>query len=218
MKKMVMILMLGAIAVLAEQVPVEVQQVIDNALSGKEFNQRVINFIRECRSYGFDSGSTLADIKAGTPFHLYTIDSDSLKNLTESTSVKSFIKPLNQWAVPLIQHGKPLACWLIAKTTGNPNWHIAGHGFTHWAQAWAKVSKMWPENKGYHPIYVGSGGLGPDYFYIPEKGDNNLSHLFHYGAQQNNSDSLYAALESASVVLKKLKSNMQSNLKGGLSK
>ena len=58
MKKIVIMLLLGGIAIAAEPVPVGVQQVIDNALSGKEFNRRVSNFMRECRSYGFDSGST----------------------------------------------------------------------------------------------------------------------------------------------------------------
>jgi hypothetical protein len=65
MKKAMMMMVGGVSTAMAEQVPVEVQQAIDNAMSGKD--PQLVSF---CVDHA-RSGYKLSDVKTGEPIHLY---------------------------------------------------------------------------------------------------------------------------------------------------
>ena len=81
MKKALMMLTLGigVSAVVAEHVPVEVQQLIDSAMSGK--NPNMVSFNTDAPHMGLGPGTKLSDVQAGEPIHLYWFDTDSIRKL-----------------------------------------------------------------------------------------------------------------------------------------
>jgi hypothetical protein len=197
---------------MAEQVPVEVQRVIDSAMAGK------IPIMNEISAdpvhIGLDSGTKLSDLQAGQPIHLYGFNKDSLDKLDESAPVSSIIKPLKGWAVPLILHGKFRLLFLI-DLNSSEKWHVDGFGFGGYAISWQTICKIWPESKGYHPIFIGHL-IGQAFFYVPEKGDKNLTRFASAMHKSDNLDSLYANLESSSFNLfKKVKHHVQPQPAGG---
>ncbi len=214
MKKIMIFLMLWAVsAVMAEQVPVEVQRVIDSAMAGK------IPIMNEISAdpvhIGLDSGTKLSDLQAGQPIHLYGFNNDSLAKLDENAPVSSIIKPLDGWAVPLLLHGKSRLLFLIINTPPTKKWHVTGLGYSGYATDWEKICQIWPESAGYHPIFIGRL-IGQAYFYIPEKGDKNLTRFTSSTHKSDNLDSLYANLESSSFNLfKKVKHHVQPQPAGG---
>ena len=146
MKKALIMLILGVSAVLAEKVPVEVQQLIDSAMSGKHpvmvhFNMNVPH-----------AAYKLSDLKAGEPIHFYWFFPDSVKKLGTNAPVSSIIKPLDEWGVPLLLNGKPKILLEISKSRTNPIWHIMGYGQGQIANGCNRVSQLWPESAGYHPF------------------------------------------------------------------
>jgi len=198
-------MILAVSAVVAEQAPVEVQRVIDNYLSGNDpFSA---SFNGDAVSMGFEAGTKLSDLKAGAPFLLHAFKIDSLQNIDENAPIGSLLKPLNEWAVPLLKNGKARILLVVSKNSMKPYWHVGRLGCTGFAIEWEKVCKAWPESAGYHPIFIGNL-IGPEFFHVPEMGDYNLSYLTH---ATNHPDSLYKYLKSSKTVLKELKSQWQLN-------
>ena len=181
----------GVSVVAAEKVPVEVQRVIDSAMAGKY-------------PIMLDAGFKLSDLTAGEPAHLYGFNRDSIEKLGENAPVSSVIKPLNGWVVPLLLHGKSKLLFLI-NLNQEGKWHVGGIGFDRYAKNWEKICQIWLESAGYHPIFVGHL-MGQAYFYVPEKGDKNLTRFRSASHQSNNPDSLYANLEPGNIALKKIMS------------
>ena len=177
----------GLCAIAAEQVPVEVQQVIDSAKIWK--GKGMSGFYDNIRYIGFDSGTKISDIKYGEPFHFYLFTMYSYVNLDANAPISSKLKPRDEWALPLFQHSELKALIWIVRSPDRPNWQVGGYGFHGYGVVWEKACKAWPESEGYHPKYVGNF-WGDAFFYVPEKGVHNPTPLHHYGAQVNNADSL----------------------------
>jgi hypothetical protein len=206
MNKMAIMVMLGVSAILAEQVPVEVQKVIDSAISGND--AAMSSFNENAKGIGLDSGIKLSDLKAGEAIHLYWFIADSLDKLTEKAPITSVIKPLNEWMVPLMFQRKAKALLVVVKIPNSTNWQVGGYGHVGIAKRWEKICQIWPESKGYHPIFIGSL-FGPSYFYIPEKGDKNLTPFTPDSHHTESIESYYSILDSSNHVLKGIRSRIR---------
>ena len=180
-----------------EQVPKEVQEVINTAMRGKtpimgELNNHLCN-------YGFDRGTTLQDLRVGTPFHLYKIDIDALKKLGVNSAVATVIKPWDAWEVPLFKEGSNARILiLVIKHLPDSLWIAGGFGWNGWAFAWDKINKEWPASAGYHPMFIGQIA-GNKYFYVPEMGEKNLTRLFWKinGSRRDTTAAAYSSLDSS---------------------
>lgn len=208
--KLMLMLGVGVSAVAAEQVPVEVQQVIDSAMAGK------IPIMADFNSSYAQFGYKLSEMQAGEPIHLYQFNYDLIKNTDVNAPVSSVIRPINEWAVPLLLHGKSqILLEIIKNTNKGGKWHVMGYGMSGYAERWEKICQIWPESKGYHPEFIGQF-LGMDfYFHIPEKGDYNLTRFVHYGPNRDKLDSLIGNLEHSSIALEKIKSRLTAHSAGG---
>ena len=145
MKTIIIILMLGVglCAIAAEQVPVEVQQVIDSAKIWK--GKGMSGFYDNIRYIGFDSGTKISDIKYGEPFHFYLFTMYSYVNLDANAPISSKLKPRDEWALPLFQHSELKALIWIVRSPDRPNWQVGGYGFHGYGVVWEKACKAWPE-------------------------------------------------------------------------
>jgi hypothetical protein len=206
MIKILVMLILGVSAVLAEQVPVEVQQVINDIMSGKGNYFTPPNYIK------------LSAITAGEPIHCSWFVGDSLIKLGEGAPVSSVIKPLDLWAVPLLNKDVTKVLMIIAKPPRDPKWQVLGYGHGSVGRSWEKIRQIWPESAGYHPVLIFAPSDPRGFFYIPEKGDKNLTPLTFPHRQTNNLDSLYGILDSSRVVLKEIRDGLLANLKKGKQK
>jgi hypothetical protein len=202
LKILLVAITLSAFAIPAETVPPEVRKVIDTA-SGIT-NRRLVDYYAKSVKMGYGAGTGLSDVKIGRAVHVQELLPDSLKKLGENAPVPSVIKPLDEWAVPLLLNGKVLAMLKVEKTVFNAAWHAGGFGPGWIARQWERVSRIWPVSAGYHPVLIGNLN-GQCYVYIPEKGDNNLTPLRRKVSGTGNPDSLYVSLDSSRVALKAVK-------------
>jgi hypothetical protein len=202
MKTTLLLLMLSAGAVLAEPVPPEVRQVIDTAAQVSD--GRLVAFYATRVKKGFDAGPVLHDVKIGRAVRVYGFVADSLRKLGEGAPLSSLLRPLNEWAVPLLLNGKVLMLLRVEKTALIPQWHAGGYGSGWTAKQWERVCRVWPEQAGYHPTLVGNLS-GQCYFAVPEKGEHNLTPLLRQSSPKVVPDSLYVHLDSSRIVMKELK-------------
>ena len=185
----------------AEKVPEDVLREINNAMSGKEKIMFSLN--NDLVRLGFDSGTTLSTLQVGTPVHLYKIDINALNKLGANSAVKDVITPMDEWGVPLFKKGsKARTAFLIAKLPNHSHWAAGGYGFGGWAVAWAELESEWPVSSGYHLYAIGQLD-GPHYFYIPEKGENNLTSLYWKDGRnrRNIAAGAYSSLDSSRITL-----------------
>jgi hypothetical protein len=203
MRKTMAMALLFAAAVCAEQPPQEVLTVTNTVLSGKGLGHALTP--RILMQWKFDSGTTIADLKADVPIHLYRFIADSLKKIGGNASIRNVIVPEDTWVVPLFKEGgKARVVLWIGRNPEDQKWSIAGYGCSPLAYAWENVKKEWPVSAGYHPILIGTMG-DETYYYIPEKGERNLTRLtwatrynFDY---YDTSATAYAVLDSSCMLL-----------------
>ena len=97
-----------------EQVPSEVQRVIDSTMKGAN-HSLLVNFDQNKEGWGFNKTTKLSDVQPGKPFRVYTIQIDSLKKMDENTPVSLTIIPQDVWLVPLLENGEIISLFEITK-------------------------------------------------------------------------------------------------------
>lgn len=198
------------------QVPPEVQKIIDD-----EFNGRG----------PFLAPNGIKNVQPGTPFLRYWLFEDSIKKYNENTPISKLVVPYNhhflgEWDVPVLANGKIRGFLGITKLDSilddpnapsrkrhkNEQWHAGSfsglHGIVH---AWEKVMQKWPESKGYHPIFVETASLTHRFFYVPEKGDSNLTYINISQVSDSLStatDSTFSVLSDSKFMLKFLRDHL----------
>jgi hypothetical protein len=142
------------------------------------------------------------DVRLGIPVHIYYLDNDKLRDFPESTSVKTFINPLNNWEIPVYTEGI-CACFLTAYLADGQVWKFSEVFIGGMVTAWNKVRKIWPENEGVIPVIINWGNCRMMHF--PQKNSHNLTFL--PGIVLSNADSAdndVAALGDSRSILPKL--------------
>lgn len=153
----------------ADTIPEGVQNIaltvntLSNLADGSKKNQ----------GFGISKSAKLSEISAVTPIQVYTFDYNQLRNGSNGNSVSSIINPINSWKIPLTEKGQ-IVSFLDVYNDKSGCWQTVGGGASPIAKSWGVILKVWPKSSGYNPIFIETGGRGL-YFFVPEKGDSNLT-------------------------------------------
>ena len=213
MKKILVLLLVIVEAVIASNIPTEVENAISQALSGKWAFQ---NFDKNKLSFGFDSATQLSDIKPGDPFQIFTISQSTFEKAEDSTPVGSLVQS-GGWYVPLYVQGKLMqTVMLITKFGEQEKWSAGAFGLKNLVETWDQVKKGWPENDGYHPelVVIAESYENNLCFHIPEKGPYNLTILgqFYIGFEPLPNIN-YSNLTPSSTTMRSIKDRTAETLK-----
>ncbi len=200
-----------------EEVPPEVQKVIDETMNGQH---AFYNFDRYKVDLGFDSSTRLTDLRAGKPFKLYKLIIDSIRSLddkqfNEKIPVSKMVTPCRTWLVPVFFHYTCVRLFGISKTNRKPQWHFSFSDECY--PGWQKVIEAWPDSSGYHPTIIQQGS-NPKFFHIPEKDDYNLTPLIRYrnDSLDQSADTSFKVLMNSGKVLKYVRNNLPPKRNGGV--
>ena len=200
-----------------EEVPPEVQKVIDETMSGQH---ALYDFERYKVDLGFDSTTKLSDLRVGKPFKDYRLATDSIRTLDErkfdeNIPVSAIVAPCRTWLVPVFLNDRCVRIFGVSKTNRKPEWHFS---FSYGCYPeWQKVIEAWPDSAGYHPIIIHEGLLIPRFFHVPEKDDFNLTPLMRraFDPLDQSADTSYRVLMSSNRVLKHVKKSLPPKRDGG---
>jgi hypothetical protein len=202
MRKVVLIGIMLVLTVQAQQIPVEVQKIMDdykkNPTGGFGFNAA-----REL--YKFDAAIHASDIEIGVPFQEYYFVNDSLYKLSDTVPVTSVISP-GPWRIPIRANGKFIYALLVSNYKA-PWRLVAMQGPPRF---WQKMRETWPEATGNNPIIIMKGLHS--FLHFPQQGKYNL---FYLAADYSN-DSLsmitsrdVSKLDDSRKILKFLKTHKE---------
>ena len=193
-----------------EEVPPEVQKVIDETMSGQHVFR---SFDEKKERYRLDSTTKLSDLRAGRPFKAYNLIEDSIRALDErkfdeNIPVSAMVTPCRIWVVPVFLNDRCVINFGVWKTKKNPHWH---QGITRTCfPEWQKMIEAWPDSAGYHPIIIYGDFLFPRFFHIPEKDDYNLTPLMRgtFDSFELSADTSFKVLMSSNKALKHVKKHL----------
>jgi hypothetical protein len=170
----IILLFLVGIVNATEGVPAEIQSIADTVLK----DQLV------CLGVQTSSGSSqhrkLKHIRVGVPFQSHPLDVSLIVKDSSNLSVTNKIRPGIGWAIPLIENNVP---FLLVSVVRNKvgNWKIQGVGAHEFALAWGIINGIW---KGHQIILCSAPACA--YFFIPDKGDSNLTVIIPVGRKEQN--------------------------------
>lgn len=180
MRKFSIILFLLVGHLLGDEVPIEVRYAITRALEGN-WAQGYVDVKKN--HWGIETDSILFDVKAGEPFQMYVITQEFFKRADENASVSSLITP-GDWYVPVYVNGILLKTGILVmkQPQYDQKWTVGSRNIKGLAEAWQQIKKTWPESKGYHPkfVVIQEPALNSACFFIPEKGEDNLTVFGQY--------------------------------------
>lgn len=179
-------------------VPQEVTDLIHKALSDSEPHFRH-DFNNSKLMMGFDSLTKISDIRAGDPIRYCWILKDSLRKANENTPVSALLTSIiGEYEVPLLLKGKVIAFLLIEQDQKKgEKWQVTGECWGgRLAGEWQKVIRQWPISRGFTPVLVEISSIGGKlFFYVPQKGDYNLTSIELGTSKYSNiTDSSYSNL------------------------
>lgn len=105
MKKIFTILIMLTLTVQAQQIPVEVQKIMDDY---KKNPGGGLGFYSAQKDYKFDTTIHFSDIEIGIPYEEYYFVKDSINKLPDTVPVASVIAPYGAWQIPIRARGKYL--------------------------------------------------------------------------------------------------------------
>jgi hypothetical protein len=156
----------------AQQVPPEMQKIIDNYTRDSAVD---FGFSHAKKFFSLDKDLEFSDIKVGVPLEEYLIEGGLLDKYEDTVSVKSIIVPANIWDLPIEAHGK----YIYDVEFGNKNgiWspHRLGQGIANELQM---VRTARPDIFSTNPILIQDATRS--YLHFPQKGSHNLLYLSHF--------------------------------------
>jgi hypothetical protein len=195
--------------------PPEVQKIIDETMGGKNL---LVDFDQKKFGLGFDSSTSLSDLKAGDPIPTFYIGGDSVRNLDENSAVSRFTKTPTAWTVPVLVKGKCFCTFEVGKSSSNPKWRVTDFKGGHKGRSddLQKVLEAWPRSAGYHPelIYL---TMRHKFFHVPEQNDGNLTPIYRRKDESlaMSADTSYKILVSSKNSLKYSKTDLPASRVGG---
>ncbi len=199
----------------AASVPSEIQQAISDALSGKSVFQ---HFDLNKVSWGFDSTTTLNEIKPGEPFQMYSISQIDFEEADDEIAVDSLIKPA-RWYVPLYVDGELMQTVMVIGKgfETNEKWSAGIFSLKTLIQSWDLIKKAWPESKGFHPrlIYISEPYENTLCFDVPEKEESNLTIIgkFYLGFTPSPDITDFTKLSTSKETFKSIKARIAETLR-----
>jgi hypothetical protein len=134
------------------------------------------------QDFGFNFDDTILKSNLGKVISWHFFNLDSLSNININTSIKSLIDTRIHtpeiWDFPVEYKGEPRVMISVAFNDNIGQWQIVDMGLVRLAKVIDKIRKQWPENKGFHPIFIKMGYKRPKMFFsIPEVDGKNLTSL-----------------------------------------
>jgi hypothetical protein len=203
MRKIVLIGRMLVLTAQAQQIPVEVQKIMDdykkNPAIGLGFNMARADYIN-------DTTIHFSDIEIGIPYEEYYFVKDSLNKLPDTVPVASVIAHKGKWQIPICAKGKYL--YFVEASNYKHPWELVG--MSGGLKYWDKIREVWPESSGNNPILI-TRGLHK-FIHFPQQGAYNLFYL----APSSSYDSLamitsrdVSKLDDSRKILKFLKTHKE---------
>ena len=120
-------------------------------------------------AYGFMADEDLRAARLGEPVPVYRVVQPGR---TDSTPVKSLLKPADEWVFPVILSNH-IRFMVQVQYVGHD--YVLGHGSRALAMNYDKIIARWPAGEGFHPQLVILPNQPFYYFTIPELPDENLT-------------------------------------------
>lgn len=204
MRLTILIIFLCIASIFADTIPLGVK----NVATSLAMLSTLADGTKKDQGLGVSKNAKLSDIKIGTPIQPYIIDNKLLQSAVNLNSMRSLIKPGNGWYIPIIENDIIVSFLSVAYYKPDSVVTVGG-GSSAFAKSWDVILKVWPKSSGYNPILVEIGMNG--FFFIPEKGDSNLTRIKPIDDGKENAlyykdaFAYYAKLTSSNEVLSKLR-------------
>lgn len=177
MKQFLLSIILLASSLFAQQVPPEVQKMIDGYIKDSTAD---FGFIIAKRNLGIDQSLQLADIRVGRPIEVYHIRYSLLDTCGNDLPVRDFTNSSNIWIFPVQARGKFIYDIEIAKWKDG-KWHWTASNGLSQESWWSKLRKAYPESSTVQPILIRDGVR--EYLHFPQKSAFNLFMIKHGNEQ-----------------------------------
>lgn len=168
MRQLLMLIVLMASSLWAQQVPKEVQKMIDGYK--KDPGIEHVGLISAQRFLGVDTSLKIADIQVGQPIEVYNIKENLLDTCSSDMPLRSLLVPANIWTFAVQAHWKYLYHVDIVKGKDS-KWFWGGAGELKENNWWQKLRKTYPESSGINPILIQDNAY--QYLYFPQKSTHN---------------------------------------------
>jgi hypothetical protein len=122
---------------------------------------------------GFDATDNLSKATLGTPFQLYNLSADSIRNYKENTPIHSIITESQMWYFPVMIDNTVKMVMYVGKK--DSVWMRAGLGSADLARHLQEITTRWSPVKGYTPILIHQFDIGMYLFSIPQIDNFNLT-------------------------------------------
>lgn len=152
---------------IAENLPQEVSDIIEQTIEGKRF---LDEFDNDKTAIGFKKEDKIEDAKAGKAIKIKIIKKNELENCETDAPVTTITSDLNEFFIPIYVNEEIRCLLYVAMINGT--WTDVGIGYSFLAKALEKIITVWPE-KSIEIIDV--SWLNAYYFHIPELGPKNMT-------------------------------------------
>lgn len=122
---------------------------------------------------GFDVNDNLSKATLGTPFQLYNLSADSIRNYKDNTPIRSIITESLMWYFPVMIDNTVKMVMYVGKK--DSVWMRAGLGSAGLAKHLQDITTRWSPTKGYTPILIHQFDIGAYLFSIPQVDNFNLT-------------------------------------------
>jgi hypothetical protein len=197
----IILLFLVGIVNATEEVPAEIQSIADTVLK-----DQMVCYAAQT-SPGSPQHRNLKNIRVGVPFQSHPLDVNLIIKDSSDLSVTNKIRPGFGWSIPLMENNVPFLIVNVVKGKEG-NWKIQGVGAHEFAAAWGIINRIW---KGHQIILCSAPPRAGAYFFIPDKGDNNLTVIIPVGRKEQNAlepneaKSYYSKLTPSSTIFKSIR-------------
>jgi hypothetical protein len=122
---------------------------------------------------GFGSDDDLTHALVGTPFRIYTLSADSIRNYAGTAPLRSIVTETDMWYFPIIIDSTIKMMMYVGKKDGK--WMRAGLGSAGLARHMQEITTQWSPSKGYTPMVVQQYDIGFYLYSIPQVDAYNLT-------------------------------------------
>ncbi len=192
----------GALYAQSTTVPTEVlRAATDN------FSQYLTNVVPDDGKtfLGFDAKDNLSKATLGTPFQLYNLSADSIRNYRENAPIRSIITESEMWYFPIMIDNTVKMVLYVGKKDNV--WMRAGLGSAGLARHLQDITIRWSPAEGYTPILIRQFDIGAYFFSIPQVDKFNLTET-EYSVPKPGLNKRSKQLKTLSATIKDLRSRI----------
>lgn len=153
---------------------------------------------------GFDKNDNLQNAVLGTPFKIFILTDEAIKNYADGTDLQSVLKETDMWYFPIIIKDSIKMILYVGKRNGV--WERAGIGSANLGREMQKITDKWNPGDGYYPCLIVQNTIGNYLFTIPQVNNHNLTEVGEYSnpdaLRKSSSDPVLNDVDKAMHALK----------------